>query len=175
MTTTWEFCPHCGGKLHKRSHRIHGICTVCGQTWWRNPKPTTGALILDETGEKILLVQRSIEPGSGLWDVPGGFVEENELPLDGVVREVQEELGVEIEDIRFLGFYGPTPYQYGHQRQLNLDIFFLARLKEGSRPKPADDASDYRWFDIRKPLPPMGFESVAQAIADIKNSKLNVD
>ena len=55
------------------------------------------------SGGRVLLAQRSGGPYDGRWEFPGGTVERGESPLDGLVREVREELGVEIAPQSFLG------------------------------------------------------------------------
>jgi hypothetical protein len=56
--------------------------------------PATGACIWDEEG-RILLLQRS--DGENLWGFPGGAIEPNERAADAIVREVREEIGLEVE------------------------------------------------------------------------------
>ena len=67
----------------------------------KNPTPAlmvVAAALVDAEG-RILLQQRA--PGramAGLWEFPGGKVEEGETPEDALVRELAEELGIEVED-----------------------------------------------------------------------------
>jgi len=63
------------------------------------PKVGTDAAIFNESGE-ILLMERS--DGSG-WCLPCGFVEPNESPVEGVIREVREETGLEIKVNQLVG------------------------------------------------------------------------
>ena len=49
-----------------------------------------GVLFFDEHG-RVLLVDPSYKAG---WEIPGGYVEAGESPLEGCVREVKEELGI---------------------------------------------------------------------------------
>lgn len=65
------------------------------------PKVGTDAAIFNERGE-ILLMERA--DGSG-WCLPCGFVEENETPIEGVIREVREETGLEIKVKRLVGVF----------------------------------------------------------------------
>ncbi len=54
------------------------------------PRMAAGALFFDAQG-RVLLVRPSYKP---MWDIPGGYVETGESPLDACRREVQEELGI---------------------------------------------------------------------------------
>ena len=53
----------------------------------------------------MLLGRRGNEPGIGRWDIPGGFLEEGEHPLDALRRELLEETGLEIEPLDLLGIW----------------------------------------------------------------------
>lgn len=59
---------------------------------------SVGAIVTDSKG-KILLLDHVLRPASG-WGIPGGFIEANEQPQDAIQRELCEEIGLEIEDIR---------------------------------------------------------------------------
>ena len=69
------------------------------------PKVGTDAAIFNENNE-ILLMDRS--DGSG-WCLPCGFVEPNESPSEGIVREVLEETGLEIKVDRLVGVFTRKP------------------------------------------------------------------
>ena len=73
----------------------HFACPACGHVVWANPAPAVQALV--ERDGRLLLGRRAFDPSVGLWDLPGGFLEENEHPLDALVRELREETGLEIE------------------------------------------------------------------------------
>ena len=65
------------------------------------PRVGVGAAIFDQHGA-ILLQQRT---ESGLWALPAGFLEVGETPAEGIVREVQEEMGLIVRPDRLLGVY----------------------------------------------------------------------
>jgi len=64
------------------------------------PIPGVGAVVLGSKG--VLLVRRDKDPGKGLWSIPGGGVEVGETQAEAVVREVQEETGIECEVIELI-------------------------------------------------------------------------
>src|SRR3954447_26147436 len=70
------------------------------------PKVAAGALFVDEQ-DRVMLVRPTYKP---YWDVPGGYVEEGESPLQACVREVAEELGLRVEITRLLAVdWAPRP------------------------------------------------------------------
>lgn len=72
------------GDTHERD-----VCTTCGFIDYVNPKIVVGSVVRHEG--KILLCKRAIEPRSGYWTLPAGYLELNETPEDGAIREAQEE------------------------------------------------------------------------------------
>lgn len=91
---------------------------------------------------KALVTVRAGEPEKGRVDVPGGFVEIGEHPVQGLEREVREELGIEVE-VEEKPVLLAT-HTYGPDGNWVLAISFLARLVEGE-PTPADDVAEIRW------------------------------
>lgn len=138
----WRFCPRCATPLQVGA--AHVDCPACGFAHWANSVPGAQAVI--EDGDSVLLGRRAHEPSRGLWDLPGGFLEEGEHPLDGLHREVREETGCEITPTRFLGFW-LEPYDGRHV----LCITWLATITRGT-PRGADDLAELRWFP-RSELP----------------------
>ena len=68
------------------------------------------AIIVNDEG-KVLLEKRALHMNNypGCWGLPGGWVEWGETGEQAIIREVKEELGVEIEVVRFVGRYYDTP------------------------------------------------------------------
>lgn len=61
---------------------------------------TAGAVVTDGRG-RVLLLKHRFRPGTG-WGMPGGFMEQGEQPGEAVQRELREEVGLEVEDLRLL-------------------------------------------------------------------------
>ena len=119
-------CSNCGyspldfrspaGDKHKRF-----VCNNCQMIHYQNPKIICGALVFYK--EKVLLCKRSIEPRKGKWNLPAGFMENNETLKQGAAREALEEANADIEIERL-----HTIYDVVHVNQVY--FLFLARLKE---------------------------------------------
>ena len=97
----WRFCPRCGADLAGVAARL--ACARCGFIVYASSKPTAGALCVDDG--RVLLARRAHPPFKGFWDIPGGFLDEGENPLDGLRRELKEETGLAVEPERFLGIW----------------------------------------------------------------------
>jgi len=142
----WKSCPRCTAKLDVVE--ALAACPDCGLVVYANPAPTVSALLFDGEG-RILLARRAADPGKGLWDLLGGFMDEGEFPLDTLARELREETGVEIEPLEF---FGAWPDRYGAGGVWTLNLYWTARIRSGEL-EPADDVADVAWF-ARGELPP---------------------
>ena len=104
---TYKFCPQCGGRLEHRllkpGEPPRLVCTVCGFVFYIDPKLAVIALVPLDNG--LVLVRRSIDPGYGLWVVPGGFVDVGEPLEEAVVRETREETLLKVKVTRFFNIY----------------------------------------------------------------------
>lgn len=131
----WRFCPRCGSDLTSRPGSVR--CSN-GHEFWSNPAPGSQAVV--ERDGRVLLGRRANEPSRGLWDLPGGFLDEHEHPLAALHRELGEETGLEIEPIEFLGVWMQP---YGGRNVLCLT--WLARPTGGVE-RAGDDLTELRWF-----------------------------
>jgi 8-oxo-dGTP diphosphatase len=107
--------------------------------------PAVGAVIVDETG-RVLLHRASDD---GRWYMIGGAVDPGEEPADAVVREVREEVGIEVEPVRITGVYASplVTYPNGHQVRYVGTIFLCRPVPGAAAPRVADDESlEVRWF-----------------------------
>jgi ADP-ribose pyrophosphatase YjhB (NUDIX family) len=114
-------------------------CTECKRIMYRNPLPVGGVVVGDvcpESGERrVLLLKRAIEPRSGFWTHPGGFLENDESTMDGAVREAKEEACADVKATSMLAVQSvPAVNQ--------ILIWFRA---EFSTPAPASGAPDERF------------------------------
>ena len=142
-TEPFRFCPADGTPLGEPRPSGGVRCPECSRSWYRNSAPSVGAAIVD--GDRALVTVRAVEPEKGKVDVPGGFLEVGEHPVEGLMREVREELGVEVqvdENPVLL-----ATHTYGPEGNWVLAIGLRARIVEGE-PRPADDVAEVRWISI---------------------------
>jgi len=137
----WKYCPRCTSVLEGDEHRRS--CPKCGFVAYASSKPTAGALCEDGEG-RVLLARRAHEPFLGRWDIPGGFLEEGEDPLDGMRRELNEETGLEVEPLDYLGAWMDR-YGGDSTAEATLNMYWTARVL-GGEPRAADDVSELAWF-----------------------------
>ena len=104
----FEFCSSCGNtlKINKNNSSISFICNGCKKEFFLDPKIAVATVL--ENHNKILFVKRAIEPGLGLWSLPGGYVNQGERVENAAVREVFEEIGAHIRIESLLGVFSET-------------------------------------------------------------------
>jgi 8-oxo-dGTP diphosphatase len=160
----WRLCPRCGAELDLDLAPARVSCPACLLVVYANPKPAVCAIIKDDAGH-ILLARRAVEPFAGYWDLPGGFVEEGEHPLDALRRELLEETGLEIEPG---AFHGVWMDRYGDAADAEsiLNLYWEVRVVSGTM-RSADDVAEVRWFapEDLPPLEQLGFTTLADALA----------
>lgn len=139
----YKFCPVHGAPLETDEHE-GGECKVCRRRWHDNPAPTVGAVIVKD--DKALVTQRSRDPEKDRWDIPGGFLDMGEDPIEGLKRELNEELGVEI-DSSVRDFVGISAAPYGDSGDFVVAIGFRAHVVSGE-PQASDDVADFRWITV---------------------------
>ena len=149
----WKYCPRCQAEVEIADGKVE--CPSCGFRNYASSKPTASALCLDDEN-RVLLSRRGIEPFKGLWDFPGGFLDEGEHPLDCVRRELREEAGVEVEPQRLIGVWMDR-YGSDGSAAATLNFYWTARIVEGE-PEPDDDVVELRWFAVADiPLDELAF------------------
>jgi 8-oxo-dGTP diphosphatase len=93
--------------------------------------------------DRALVTVRAREPEKGRIDVPGGFLQSGEHPIDGLKREVKEELGVEIE-VDVDDCLTMATHRYGENGDFVLSLGFRVALISGE-PKATDDVAAIKW------------------------------
>lgn len=143
-----NFCRRCGAKFVQNDGHIF-TCEQ-GHIIYANASPTAGVVLLNNKQEMLVLV-RSIEPGKGRYDVPGGFCNGIESPEESLVRELEEEVGFTRDDYGPLTYIlsGNEGYDYHGEVLPNCCCMFWAKVTSDKQPVPADDASDAMWLPLK--------------------------
>jgi ADP-ribose pyrophosphatase YjhB (NUDIX family) len=95
---------------------------------------------------RVLLVRRGSEPLKGHWTLPGGLLEVGESMAEGVVREVREETGLEVEPIELVEILDRIHREGGRVRYHYVIADFLCRVTGGEL-RAASDADAVRWVE----------------------------
>lgn len=99
---------------------------------------TAGALIFDDRG-RILLLEHVFRPDSG-WGIPGGFLARGEQPEEGLRRELREEVGLELDDVKLL-------LVRSLHRPRQIEIYFRARPQGEPQPR-SFEIKRAEWFAL---------------------------
>lgn len=90
----YKHCYHCGIKLPDIIHFPYQ-CVCCHQFLYFNPTPVGVAIL--PVGEGLLVIQRGLTDGYQKWALPGGYLERNETWQTGILRELHEETGINLD------------------------------------------------------------------------------
>jgi 8-oxo-dGTP diphosphatase len=153
-----QFCPRCGTALIELVHsgKLRPVCPAC--KWVYFPDPKVAVVVLIRKSEQVLLVQRKYDPQKGHWTLPSGFVDAGEDPKAAAVREVLEETGLVVNDLKLLDVIFSREYPRG----ASILILYQAQVKSGEL-KAGDDANQATYFHILN-LPPLAFSSTHQIL-----------
>lgn len=159
------FCPQCGvDALESVDNKLYG-CSRCGHTYFHNTAVAVSAVI--ERAGLIAWITRAREPGAGLLDLPGGFVERDESLETAVLRETFEETGFTLSAPRYL-FSIPNRYVFHGVRYSTVDVFFGCALADASEFQPNEEAAALDWLAPAAIDPGrIAFESTRLALAEL--------
>jgi ADP-ribose pyrophosphatase YjhB (NUDIX family) len=115
-----KFCSNCAHPISfsaiEGEHIPRFHCVSCGVIHYVNPKVIVGCLPIWE--DKVMLCKRGIEPQYGLWNIPGGFMENDETTEDGAVREMFEETNGRVNVIGLHTVFNVVPVNQVHLHYL---------------------------------------------------------
>lgn len=150
-----KFCGVCGAPM-KLDTDISKRCTGCGKEVW--PQLATAVIVLIHKGDEVLLV-RGRNFRHEFYGLVAGFVETGETLEEAVHREVGEEVGLKITNVRYFGSQ-PWPYPCG------LMVGFEADYVSGEIKLQQEEIAKGGWFG-RDNLPPIPEKlSIARQLID---------
>jgi NAD+ diphosphatase len=153
---THQLCGRCGVPLKTSQTERAKECPKCGLLQF--PRLAPAIIVLVERGNELLLA-RSRHFMPGMYSVLAGFVEPGESLEEAVVREVREEVGISVKDIKY---FGSQPWPFPH----SLMIGFIAAYAGGKISLEDSEIEDAGWFTAdRLPRIP-GKISIARKLID---------
>jgi NAD+ diphosphatase len=151
---THAFCGRCGQRTHDKDGEVAKTCPACGLHVY--PPVSPAIIVLVHDGRRMLLARRRKMP---FFALVAGFVESGESLERCLLREVREEIGVDVADLRY---FGSQPWPFPHQ----IMVGFYARWAGRDIVVDGVEIDEARWFevdDIPQLPPPI---SIARAMID---------
>jgi 8-oxo-dGTP diphosphatase len=160
-----SYCLECGTALEDRHHedRTRPTCPACGFIHYYDPKVAVAVVLGDDNG--VLLGRRGVDPGSGLWSFPAGYVNRGEVLEEAAVREVFEELGLDIELTGLVGVYS----ERGNPVVL---VVYAGVVVGGSLRVDGREVVEARRFKLNELPPDLAFPHDRHVLADWQRGSL---
>lgn len=160
----YNFCPYCGNNLTEISveNKVRKYCTK--DKWTYFPAVHTAVVAVIERNGKVALVQRNREPFKESWMFPAGFVDYGEHPKDALIREVREEVGLELTSSELFDFWLATE----DPRSPGLYLFIYKASIENDNMTNNDplENKNVGWFELEK-LPYIAWRSHKRIVKEV--------
>jgi NAD+ diphosphatase len=139
---THQYCGRCGTPTQAKPDERARICPACKLTAYPRLAPAVMALVhRGNQGKNELLLGRSPHFPPGMYSALAGFVEPGESLEQCLAREVREEVGVRIGNVRY---FASQPWPFPH----SLMIAFVCEWRDGEIAPQASEIEDANWFDV---------------------------
>ena len=142
----FRYCPQCGRENLVISGEKSFLCGSCNFKFYINTAVAGIALIFNKKGD-LLVTKRKHNPAKGMLDLPGGFAEPDETIEACLIREIKEELNIEIISLTYFASV-PNTYLYKTVTYSITDFAFLCRINNFDSLTPGDDISGYSFMGL---------------------------
>ena len=142
----FHYCPRCGKETLAASSRKSFLCRTCNFQFYLNNAVAGIALIFNPKKE-LLVTRRRHDPGKGTLDFPGGFAEHGETIEQTLIREVKEELNLDITALTYF-CSAPNTYRYKDITYSITDFAFLCTVQDFTGIKSYDDVSSFYFMEL---------------------------
>ena len=165
------FCPVCGSSEFKLNNFKSKKCDNCGFVFYINPSAAVAAFIVNENKELLISI-RAHEPAKNTWDLPGGFVDDDETAEEALIREIKEELNLETDCVKYL-FSVPNKYEYSGFTVPTLDLFYEVQIQNFSKLEATDDVLEAMFVPFDKiDIESFGLPSIKKAVKYYLENKI---
>jgi len=138
-----KYCPKCGSNQFIFDGSKSFKCENCLFHFFINSACAVAAIIVN-SDEKVLLTRRAFDPCAGMLDLPGGFVDPMETAEESVLREIKEELNLDISGLRYLVSF-PNEYVFSGYSVFTTDLGFICKVESFEEIIVKDDVSGYEF------------------------------
>jgi 8-oxo-dGTP diphosphatase len=156
-------CFRCGTPLEPRfqEDRDRPTCPACGFIHYLDPKVAVAVILGNNDG--VLLGRRLVDPGSGDWSFPAGYVNRGEILEEAATREVLEELGLAVRLTGLVGVYS--------ERGEPVVLVVYGGVIEAGEPQPdGQEISEVRRFPLDNLPQNLAFAHDRRVLADWKRA-----
>lgn len=168
-----QFCPKCGNDRFIYRIDQSFYCKKCDFQLYINSAAAVAAIIVNEENE-ILLTRRAIEPNKGMLDLPGGFVDPMESAESALIREVKEELNLDIDQFIYL-MSSPNEYVFAGFSVFTTDLAYICQVKSFENILAKDDINAFEFYPIKEiPFHQIGGESIVRILEYFIKDKLSI-
>lgn len=155
---THQYCGQCGAKTERVDWEMAMHCHRCQHRSY--PRVSPCIIVAIHNNEKILLAKGVRHREANMYSTLAGFVESGESLEQAVHREVFEEVGVKLKNLRY---YNSQPWPFPH----SLMVGFIAEYDGGEIRCQEDEIDDAQWFDVDNlPTIPPKVSIAGQLIAE---------
>ena len=121
---------------------------------------------------RIFATARGYGDYKGYWEFPGGKIEAGETPQQALVREIKEELNLEVETLQFCCSL-PNQYVYNGLTYFTIDLVFRCQVKNLLSLSAMDDVDSAKFLSLDKVnIDEVGLHSVKVLVNKLKNKEL---
>jgi NAD+ diphosphatase len=131
-----KYCGQCGKPTGRLENERAKVCNKCGQLYFPRLSP---AIIVAVIKDGKILLARNKNFKVPMFSVIAGFVEPGETLEDAVERELWEEVGIKVKNIKY---FGSQPWPFPHSLMLG----FTAEYAEGDIKIDGEEIAEARWF-----------------------------
>jgi NADH pyrophosphatase NudC (nudix superfamily) len=161
MESKFTFCMSCGSSSLTQPESKRLYCSHCGFTFFLNAAAAAAAILVAD--DQVLLTIRARDPGAGLLDLPGGFIDPGEDVESGLRRELIEELGIEVKHLQYF-CSGANIYPFAGVDYQTCDIIFIGKFNR-QHLQPRDDVAGVEWHSRERiPFSRIAFPSIRSAL-----------
>ena len=136
---THKFCGQCGAEMERVNWEMAMQCHRCKHRTY--PRVSPCVIVAIHNGEKLLLAKGVRHKEANMYSTLAGFVESGESLEQAVHREIFEEVGVKVKNLRY---FNSQPWPFPH----SLMVGFIAEYDGGDIVCQENEIDDAQWFDV---------------------------